>query len=211
MSFSFTFTIGILAQILFSARTLVQWIPSERAGRVLSPLLFWQLSIIASLLMVFYGFLRNDLAIVFGQCVTYGVYIRNLYYQQFWQIVPRPVRYTAVGFPLIALVWLLAVDNSALYSLLSNDKISSTLMLWGMAGQLVFTFRFIYQWIVTERNKESILPMGFWLFSLAGSFMVLSYAILRRDPVLFIGQLFGFVVYSRNIVLLRRQQRNTAG
>ena len=60
------FSIGFLSQILFSARLLVQWISSEKAGRILSPLLFWQLSIFASFLMMVYGILRNDLAIIFG-------------------------------------------------------------------------------------------------------------------------------------------------
>jgi lipid-A-disaccharide synthase-like uncharacterized protein len=35
--------------------------------------------------------------------------------------------------------------------------------------------------------------------------MVLSYAIFRKDPVLFVGQLFGLIVYSRNIFLGLRQ------
>jgi len=183
MSSYLIFTVGFLAQILFSARTLAQWLPSEKAGKVLSPLLFWQLSIIASLLMVFYGFLRNDLAIVFGQCITYGVYIRNLYYQKYWQRLPAVARYTAIAFPVLAFFWLVLVDHTAISRMLANKDISSGLMAWGMIGQFVFTFRFIYQWLVTEKRKQSILSLGFWIFSLCGSFMVLSYAILRRDPV----------------------------
>ena len=42
------FLIGIAAQILFSGRLLVQWIASERAKKVLSPTLFWQMSMAAS-------------------------------------------------------------------------------------------------------------------------------------------------------------------
>jgi lipid-A-disaccharide synthase-like uncharacterized protein len=80
-------------------------------------------------------------------------------------------------------------------------------MTWGLLGQCVFTFRFIYQLIVAEKRHESILPLGFWLLSISGSLMVLSYAVIRRDPVLFIGQLFGCVVYGRNILLIRRQGR----
>ena len=211
MSSYFIFTVGFLAQILFSARTLAQWIPSEKAGKVLSPLLFWQLGIIAALLMVVYGFLRNDLAIIFGQCITYGIYIRNLYYQKFWQQIPLLFRLFAIGFPLFALTWLLAGNESNISNLLNNKNISSMLMLWGLIGQTVFTFRFIYQWIVTEKFKKSILPLGFWILSICGASMVLSYAIIRKDPVLFIGQLFGFIVYSRNIILWKRQHRAVTG
>ena len=56
-----------------------------------------------------------------------------------------------------------------------------------------------------ERARESILPLGFWVISIIGSLMVISYAVLRRDPVLIVGQLFGFVVYARNIMLILPQ------
>ncbi|MEE4137121.1 MAG: lipid-A-disaccharide synthase N-terminal domain-containing protein, partial [Desulforhopalus sp.] len=61
-------------------------------------------------------------------------------------------------------------------------------MFWGIAGQLVFTFRFVYQWLYSERRHESLLPIGFWAISITGSAMVLSYAVIRRDPVLLVGQ-----------------------
>lgn len=47
--------IGFLAQIFFAARTLVQWIMSERARKVLSPSLFWILSIAGAYLLCIYG------------------------------------------------------------------------------------------------------------------------------------------------------------
>ena len=74
-------------------------------------------------------------------------------------------------------------------------------MIWGGLGQAVFTFRFVYQWYHSERLKESVIPNGFWVISLAGSLMIISYAIFRLDPVLIIGQLFGVVAYSRNFYL----------
>ncbi|MBW1635801.1 MAG: lipid-A-disaccharide synthase N-terminal domain-containing protein [Deltaproteobacteria bacterium] len=200
------FSIGFLSQILFSARLLVQWISSEKAGRVLSPLLFWQLSILASFLMMIYGVLRNDPAILFGQAVTYGVYIRNLHFQGFWRKIPKLIRILTILFPLAAIIWLTAGDKYNFRTILTNEDISPLLMTWGIASQFIFTFRFIFQWIYTERKKESLLPIGFWLISFTGSMMVLSYAIIRKDPVLFIGQVFGFVVYSRNILLWLRQK-----
>lgn len=69
------FVIGFLAQALFSARILVQWIMSERARRVLSPTIFWVLSLLASCLLCFYGWLRDDFAIVIGQVIAYYIYI----------------------------------------------------------------------------------------------------------------------------------------
>ncbi len=203
------FSIGFLSQILFSARLLVQWISSEKAGRVLSPLLFWQLSILASFLMMVYGILRNDLAIIFGQSITYGVYIRNLHYQKFWDKIPRPIRITAILFPLSAVIWLAAGDKYNFHTIVTNEDIPLLLMAWGLASQLIFTFRFVFQWIYMEKKKESLLPIGFWLISFVGSMMVLSYAIIRKDPVLFVGQIFGFVVYSRNILLWIKHRKKS--
>jgi len=65
--------------------------------------------------------------------------------------------------------------------------------------------RFVYQWIYSEKNKESSLPFGFWLLSLIGSLMILVYAILRKDPVLLIGHLMGSFIYTRNIFILKKQ------
>ncbi len=202
------FSIGFLSQILFSARLLVQWISSEKEGRVLSPLLFWQFSILASFLMMIYGILRNDLAIIFGQSITYGVYIRNLHFQGFWDKIPRPVRIAAILFPLSAIIWLTTGGSYNFHTIITNEDIPLLLMIWGITSQFIFTFRFIFQWIYMEKRKESLLPIGFWLISFAGSMMVLSYAIIRKDPVLFVGQIFGFVVYSRNILLFLKHKKS---
>lgn len=204
------FSIGFLAQLLFSARQLTQWMSSEKAGQILSPLLFWQLSILASFLLMIYGILRNDLAIILGQIITYGVYIRNLHYHGFWSKLPGIIRLLGIAFPAAAIGILLTGETYNFHNLITNKDISFTLMLWGITGQFVFTFRFIYQWIYSEKRKESLLPIGFWTISITGSIMVLSYAIIRKDPVLFTGQLFGVLVYSRNIVLGLRNKNSAS-
>jgi lipid-A-disaccharide synthase-like uncharacterized protein len=201
------FSIGFLAQLLFSARQLTQWIASEKAGRILSPVLFWQLSILASFLLMVYGILRNDPVIILGQIITYGIYIRNLYFYGFWTKIPPIVRFLIFIFPGFAVCWLLTGETYTINKLFTNREISSTLMTWGIIGQCVFTFRFIYQLIYSEKRKQSLLPIGFWILSIVGSAMLLSYALHRKDPVLFIGQLFGIVVYSRNILLGLRHSR----
>ena len=201
------YSVGFLAQILFSARLLIQWISSERAGKVMSPLIFWQFSLIASILMIVYGILRHDLAIILGQAITYGVYIRNLHFLRFWRKIPSLVRIVALTFPLLAILWLLTGETYNFKNIVGNKDIPFTLMVWGLTGQFVFTFRFIIQWFYTEKVEESVLPIGFWIFSIIGSVMVLSYAVIRKDPVLFVGQLFGFVVYFRNTLLWMRERR----
>ena len=88
-----------------------------------------------------------------------------------------------------------------------NENIGLTLLIWGVVAQVVFTFRFVYQWIYSERRKVSSLPKGFWILSLCGSIMILIYAIFRLDPVLFIGQIFGATVYIRNLFIARKERK----
>ena len=68
-----TLSIGFLAQLFFSARILVQWILSERAKRVVSPSIFWILSLAGSFLLCLYGWLRDDFSIILGQFISYYI------------------------------------------------------------------------------------------------------------------------------------------
>jgi lipid-A-disaccharide synthase-like uncharacterized protein len=77
----------------------------------------------------------------------------------------------------------------------------------GLAGQLMFSMRFLIQWISSERAKMSVMPVAVWYFSLAGGVVLLSYAIYRRDPVFIIGQATGLFIYSRNLWLIHASKR----
>lgn len=201
----YIYAIGFIAQALFSARLIVQWVKSEKAGKTLSPILFWQLSILASWMLFIYGLLRDDFAIIMGQVIAYSIYIRNLHIQNNWKALPIITRLIAVITPIVVLLFMLINWGFHYQQLFKNEDIPTLLLLWGVAGQITFTFRFVYQWIYSERKGESILPLGFWVISIIGSIMILSYAIYRKDPVLFFGQGFGMLVYSRNIMLIRKQ------
>lgn len=203
----FVYIIGFAAQILFSARLLLQWIQSEKVKKVLTPELFWQLSLIASFLLFIYGWLRDDFAIMLGQSMTYFIYIRNMQLQNSWKKLPKILRGFLLAFPFLIAIYSFNNNQIDVERLFSNEDIPIKLLIWGSIGQVIFTLRFVYQWIYSERKKESALPFGFWMLSLIGSLMILSYAIIRRDPVLFIGQLFGFVIYSRNIYILIRHEK----
>jgi lipid-A-disaccharide synthase-like uncharacterized protein len=77
----------------------------------------------------------------------------------------------------------------------------------GLFAQLMFSARFIVQWIASEKAKRSIIPIHFWYLSLAGGSMLLAYAIYRRDPVFILGQAGGLVIYIRNLYLIFREQK----
>ncbi|MDT8854479.1 lipid-A-disaccharide synthase N-terminal domain-containing protein [Paracoccaceae bacterium Fryx2] len=78
---------------------------------------------------------------------------------------------------------------------------------FGLFGQLMFSGRFIVQWIASERVRKSVIPVAFWYFSMAGGVVLLSYAIYRADPVFILGQSLGVVIYARNLWLIRNEAR----
>lgn len=195
------FSLGFVAQLLFFARTIVQWFKSEKAGHVLSPVLFWQISLVASILMLIYGILRKDFAIILGQFITFFIYIRNLQLQNEWKKIPGYFRIIISIMPIVCMAWMILSGNYSLNSILNNENIARWLLIFGIVAQVTFTFRFVYQWMVAEKNKESSLPVGFWYFSVIGAVMTIFYAIMRRDPVLIMGNLGGLVMYLRNLFL----------
>ena len=78
-------------------------------------------------------------------------------------------------------------------------------MIIGFVGQGFFSARFILQWVMSEIKKQSIIPLGFWYFSLLGGATLFAYAIYREDPVFILGQGAGLLIYSRNLFLIRKR------
>jgi len=74
----------------------------------------------------------------------------------------------------------------------------------GFIAQGLFAARFLVQWVTSERARQSVIPASFWYLSLAGSTLLLVYAIHKRDIVFILGQSAGMLVYVRNLLLLRR-------
>lgn len=199
------YTIGFIAQILFSARLIVQWILSEKSKRVVTPSLFWKLSLLASILLFVYGYLRDDFAIMLGQALTYYIYIRNLHLQGQWKSAPVILRWILLLFPVFIVIYGYNNGEYDINALFKNDAISQWLLILGIVAQIVFTLRFIYQWMHSEKKQNSELPLGFWTLSVLGATLILTYAILRKDPVLFVGHCAGLIIYIRNIFIWKKQ------
>ena len=79
----------------------------------------------------------------------------------------------------------------------------------GFVAQAVFASRFIVQWIASEKEKRSVIPMAFWYLSFTGGLLLTVYAVYRKDPVFILGQASGLIVYTRNIVLRWREARQS--
>ena len=198
------YAIGFLSQMLFSARIIIQWVQSEKLNQVVTPVIFWQLSLIASFLLFVYGWLRNDFVIMLGQALTYFIYIRNLQLQNFWKKLPLAFRIFFITTPFLFIIYSFNNNVFDLALLFKNENIPPWLVILGSIAQLIFTGRFIYQWIYSENKKTSMLPLGFWILSITGSSLIIIYAVLRKDPVLLTGHIFGSIVYIRNIQLIKK-------
>ena len=85
------------------------------------------------------------------------------------------------------------------------QDIPTSWLVLGFMGQALFSMRFLIQWIYSEKHKRGIIPTAFWYFSLGGGLTLLSYAILRQDPVFILGQGMGLFVYVRNLMLIRKE------
>lgn len=77
----------------------------------------------------------------------------------------------------------------------------------GLGGQLMFTARFLVQWIASERARRSVVPLAFWYFSIGGGVILLTYALYRKDPVFVLGQATGLFIYLRNLYLIHADNR----
>lgn len=69
----------------------------------------------------------------------------------------------------------------------------------GIGAQLLFASRMLVQWIASERQRKSVVPPIFWWISIAGAMILLAYGVREREPVIILGQSFGFIVYARNL------------
>ena len=90
------------------------------------------------------------------------------------------------------------------FSSLSNIEIFFLVI--GFIGQGLFASRFIFQWIYSEKQGRSVIPLQFWYLSIFGGIGLLIYAIFRKDPVIILGQTFGIFVYIRNLVLIYKKK-----
>lgn len=79
----------------------------------------------------------------------------------------------------------------------------------GFVGQGLFAARFLMQWLASEREGRSVIPVIFWYFSLAGGTVLFIYALHREDPVFILGQSLGLIIYGRNLYLISRERRQT--
>ena len=201
------YLIGLLAQVFFSARMLIQWILSEKYKKVVSPSLYWVFSLLGAYLLCIYGGLRNDFSIILGQFISFYIYIWNLKEKGLWNKLPRIIQIVLALTPVVAACFALNDFHSFVDSFFKDEDVPLWLIVMGSMGQVIFTLRFVYQWYYSKRFGASVLPVNFWIISLVGSLTIALYGIIRLDPILILGQSTGFIVYIRNIMIGNRENK----
>lgn len=187
--------VGWIGNACFFSRFLIQWIASERAGRSVSPALFWRISVLGTACLAAYTFTRAEYVLLVGALVNGAIAVRNLRLG-----AAQPIRRSlATKVAALALVTTL----SAAFLMLPTDP-SLGWLACVVVGQALWSSRFVLQWWSSERRGESHFPAAFWWISLAGNSLLLAYAIHLRDAVLIAGYSVGPCVQIRNLIILHR-------
>jgi lipid-A-disaccharide synthase-like uncharacterized protein len=185
---------------VYGSRILIQWYLSEKHHRVESPGIYWVLSSLGAVLLYVYGWLRKDLSIIVGESLGYYVYMWNISILGLYKKVPRIVIFLQAIFPLVILALIIQDLPSFVRTFLKNEYVPMGLLLFGIAGQVTYEIRSIYQLVYSYRRHESVLPLGHWVLAVIGSVMIITYGLIRHDWVLAIGQ-FSIFFSIRNLMI----------
>ncbi len=147
--------------------------------------------------------------IILGQSISYYIYIWNLKVKGIWKYIPKLGKLVIYFIPLVAIIFIIEDVNTFIDHFFRNEKVPFSLLAWGSAGQIIFTLRFVYQFYYSYNKHESLLPINFWIISLIGNIIIISYGVFREDPVLIIGQSVGFITYTRNIMISFKSKKKS--
>ena len=185
---------------IYGVRIVVQWYISEKSRRIESPGIYWIMSSIGAVILYIYGWLRKDFSIIFGESLSYYIYMWNISVMGLYKKVPKFIIVIQALFPVV-IIALIAKDMPTFVdTFLRNEAVPRDLLWFGIMGQFIYEIRSVYQLIYSMRKKESVLPLGYWLMAVVGSLMIIVYGLIRHDWVLVIGQ-FAIVFSVRNIML----------
>jgi lipid-A-disaccharide synthase-like uncharacterized protein len=207
---------GLIGNVLFTARVLVQWIASERQKKSIAPVTFWWASLAATLIMILYCIQRFEtergvIAFLLGYSINVVPYARNLMLIYSIKRVWHVLSYIACALIFLAALFLLGwVFHAGIGTLEmiapgvegpSSRFVQYVALFLGLAGNTIWSTRFIPQWIYSESKGTSVLPKWFWIWSLVGQMICLVYALILRDLVFILGFLFNGIPIVRNIML----------
>lgn len=185
--------LGIVGQVFFGLRMLLQWAVSESRGRSVVTRGFWWLSLLGTVFMLAYAWSRDDLVFVLSLVGGLVVYVRNLFMRG---RLPRSLLAGGV----------LAMIAFGVWGVMHRPHLDAPPLFAavGLTGTLLWTVRFPMQWWVSERLGRSVLPLSFWLLTLGGGVLLVVYALWRADVIMTIAYAPGPLFAVRNLMLLAR-------
>lgn len=199
--------VGATGQALFFGRVMVQWLASERERRSANPRSYWWLSLGASALLGAATLGLEEWVLLPGYLVNAAIYGRNLGL--------RDGESSRLGPVPAALVGLAAAAGLMVWGFRNSEAGASVEMPWlalGLAGQAIWSTRFIVQWWLSERLGRSHFPLAFWWLSLGGSLLNLAYTLQLDTPIFWVGFVTAWFVPLRNLMLeYRHRRRLTSG
>jgi lipid-A-disaccharide synthase-like uncharacterized protein len=211
---SIVITVGVIGQIIFFMRFMVQWLYTEKQRKSVVPVSFWVFSITGSFIVLSYSIIIKDPIFIAGQSLGFVIYIRNLYFIA----IEKGFSKTRFRNSVLAFMFFYIIVTSAIawFSPEIRQEKEPVKLFWlyalGLSGQGFFFLRFFVQWLYAEKLRKSVFPVAFWYFSLAGSFLLLAYSVLVHDIVFIIGQVLGILIYLRNLYFINREKTaETAG
>ena len=154
---------GMIGNILFTVRMLIQWLSSEKNKKSVVPVSFWWISLAGTIVFIIYAYLRHELPFILGYAVTMIPYVRNLaiHYRP-----NRPPR--SMGAILMIAVAIGCVLLWATWAKQGKGNFDFWFYI-GLIGNFVFMTRFIVAWVESEKQRQSVLPLSFWVSSSTAS------------------------------------------
>ena len=192
--------VGWLGNACFGSRVLVQWLHVERVRARAAPRIFWLLSLLGSVLLGAYAMERGVWVLLVGFAVNGLIYLRNLRLGVASDSARPLERRQAI---LLATASMLALVGAGLANAVFAGSESWAWVGVAIVGQSIWSSRFVVQWWVSERTRESHFPPAFWALSLAGNGLLLAYALHLWDAVLVAGLALAPIVQIRNLWLTR--------
>ncbi len=199
---------GIVGMLIFSSRFYVQWLISEYHGKSVVPPIFWYLSSLGSIMLMAFGILTQSPLGVLNHCINIVIYIRNIVH--IWRekgfLTPARSKALHIGMGIIALVGVTFLFRTWFleWEVQQEKPKEEALVEWGwllvgVIGTGLFGLRMIVQWVVTEKQKKSVVPNIFWVISVVAALLSTSAFVHRAEWIYAVGSGLTLLIYSRNI------------
>lgn len=200
------YPLGIVPCVFFSLRFILQWITSEKLRTSHVNSTFWRLSLCGNTLAAIHYFIQLQYLFFFIQFINGFISRRNL-------VAMKAVKHKATLTTELLLFFVFLIIASIAFFFccgfifFDTNRDFLALQILGIFGGFLFASRFWVQWWNTEKNGASTLNRHFWILSILGGVLTISYTIAIGDSISTFNYLFGMVPYVRNLILIKRTNK----